>query len=618
MAISNFDKTRQNIRANDLSDIDRKELMKKFVDHGGQVITEKRSRAITIDREKQLEIRKQLDNHREKVVKKGSVKSVNKKLVSQSAKSKTPVKGRNPVSIFFQIFRIRFMLFMLGVTDFSASIIKKGFFEQFSAEFKSALLEIQNTYIRVFKAISPDVSIKIVNALDKASPLHFELIEMGAAIYNNDYASELLDEFIAFRDKIFYPSDIANPITFFFEKTIYLNSYQELLFSSYDRAMTLASKMNKDFAAVYPQTKKRLRNSIYIIFNRMFPKLYWLVCYYNSCILPLFDLKEVESILGLSAESRPGNRIANAPGMLDGVLSIKQLRNAAPDESESEQAREELKKKSAPKISEEVKRGLVLHAHIDRKSLAKKFIKSQTLIQLYSSDPIIRSYLVFREFDEEYSVLLATNKIKINTSTDWHEAKHSYREKLQTLFNNIRNCDKSFEDYFSLIDIFEKVRSDKPVSQQQYMSYSKRLTELEKEISISGKNVRALIRQFMADLTDLFTELNTDMENEQKIVANPQDEIEFDFIEGTKKLQKKKIFQSINMTVDFALAFIYRLSPGGDLYPDQKQKTDDVHLQDEVASDKDLLEQALIKDEANNNSPASDNKESPTEPDIIS
>lgn len=574
MSISDFDKTRHNIRAHELSDNDRKAMMQKFIEHGGKVVNERRKQNATFDRQRQLEIRTQLDTHQEKIarrtqgkkpVKKGSVKKAN-------AAGKAGSSGQNPFVRFFDLIRIRFMLFMLGVTNFSATVMKNSFFEQFMTDYKNAIMEIQSVYLRVFKAISSEVSLKIVTTLDRTSPMHFELIEMGAAVYDNEIVSQILDEYIAFREKVFYPADIASPITTLFEKTVHLNNYQEMLFSSYDKAMAMAAKINNEYAAIYPQTKKRLRNSIYVIFNRLFPRLYWLVCLYNSRILPLFDIDEVESIMGMSPDDRPGNRMVNAPGRLEGILAIKTLRDGAIDQEESEKAREELKKKSAPKISEEVKRGLALHSKIDRNSLAKKFLKNPYLLRQYSSDPIIRSFVIFREFDEEYSVLLATNKIKINTSTDWSNTRNSHREKLQTLFNSIRNCDRLYEDYFSAIDILEKVREDKPISEQQYLSYSKRLTELEREKITAGKNVRATLRQFMSDLCDLFGELNQDMENDQKVVANPQDEIEFDFIEGTKKLQNKKIFQAINMIIDFSLAFIHRLSPGGDLYPDQKQK----------------------------------------------
>ncbi len=573
MSISDFDKTRQNIRANELTDLDRKELMRKFIDHGGQVVNDHRKKNVTFDRQKQMEIRKQLDSHREKLSSKTQKRKSSTKTRSagNTVRQKKTVSG-NPLRRFFDLLRIRFALFSLGVTDLSASVMRNRFFEHFLNEYKTAIMELQSTYIRVFKGTSADVPLKIVNSLDKISPMHFELIEMGASIYDSDMSSSLLDEYIAFREKVFYPLDVATAVSYFFEKMLHLNNYQEMLFSSFDKAMEIAAKLNKEYAGVYQQNRKRLRNSIYVIFNRLFPRLYWLVCLYNSQVLPLFDTAEIESILGMPDDLRPGNRIANAPGKLDGILGIRTLRDESPDEEESERAREELRKKTAPKISEEVKRGLALHSQIDRKSLAKKFFKEPVLVKQYVSDPIIRSYIVFREFDEEYSVLLATNKIKINTAIDWHDARNSHREKLQVLFNTIRNCDKSYEDYFSLVEILEKVREDKPVSQQQYMNYSKRITELEKEKSVAAKNTRSLVRQFMSDLADLFAELNQDMENDQKVVVNPQDEIEFDFIEGTKKLQNKKIFQAINMTIDFASAFIYRLSPGGDLAPEQKLK----------------------------------------------
>ncbi len=46
-------------------------------------------------------------------------------------------------------------------------------------------------------------------------------------------------------------------------------------------------KLEKNKASVYYLKKeKRSRNDIYIIFNKFFPKLYWLFCGYQAGIIP--------------------------------------------------------------------------------------------------------------------------------------------------------------------------------------------------------------------------------------------------------------------------------------------------------------------------------------------
>ena len=239
-----------------------------------------------------------------------------------------------------------------------------------------------------------------------------------------------------------------------------------------------------------------------------------------------------------------------------------------------EQAREEIKKKSAPVVPEEVKRGLKLMTLIKRSELAKKFIKSNYIISEYKSDPIIKSFLLFREFDEEYSILFTTNKIKISTPSDRRNSS-DYRLKLSELYNKIRHIDNQYREYFSTSELYHETEEDKPVSQNQYYHYSKRLTELEADLKKRSRDIRNDLKNYFEAIINLFEELHKDMEGQQKIVINPQEEIDLDYeLEGNKKLKGKKIYQALLEVIDFSYAFVFRLSSGNDLSESRINKED--------------------------------------------
>jgi len=57
------------------------------------------------------------------------------------------------------------------------------------------------------------------------------------------------------------------------------------------------------------------------------------------------------------------------------------------------------------------------------------------------------------------------------------------------------------------------------------------------------------------------------MEGGQKIIENPQEVLSFDpSIEGNKKLNGAKVYSAITTAYYYISAFIYRLSPEGDLF----------------------------------------------------
>lgn len=122
------------------------------------------------------------------------------------------------------------------------------------------------------------------------------------------------------------------------------------------------------------------------------------------------------------------------------------------------------------------------------------------------------------------------------------------------------------QDYASTLAAFEKLKREKPISNSQFIEYSNRLSALEKERNQTGDNTRIYISAFFEKLCRELKILIEDMERANSIIINPDDIIIFETaIEGDKKLNAKNVREILNITYDYATAFIYRLNPGGDL-----------------------------------------------------
>lgn len=150
------------------------------------------------------------------------------------------------------------------------------------------------------------------------------------------------------------------------------------------------------------------------------------------------------------------------------------------------------------------------------------------------------------------------------------------KPRLTDLYNELRNCMNAFMDYADAMAHYEKVRNERPTGSAQYMEYSNRLTALEKKRNGIGKNVRMTIRAFMEKVVELLKILMEDMNRPRQIIQNPQDVLSFESsIEGSRKMEGRKVCEAVSAAYQFASAFVHRLGPGGDLHGELEFKEED-------------------------------------------
>ncbi|MCL1833883.1 MAG: hypothetical protein FWG49_05205, partial [Leptospirales bacterium] len=217
------------------------------------------------------------------------------------------------------------------------------------------------------------------------------------------------------------------------------------------------------------------------------------------------------------------------------------------------------------KIDNSVKEGLTLMYQLNNKELRFKYDKKHEFGLLNDTDKVLLTYLLFKEFENEYSFILTTNKIRYNIDYST-SIKIDYRTKMQDMFNKLNKFQDAFKDYYEIHQEYDKNYNEKPANNNQYIAYSKKLDEIADKRSLAGITYRGIIKKFMEDLAAELSILINDINSEQNYVANPQDVLEFNqAIEGEKKLNKKKVYEAIITLYNFASAFSYRVSPGGDL-----------------------------------------------------
>ena len=179
-------------------------------------------------------------------------------------------------------------------------------------------------------------------------------------------------------------------------------------------------------------------------------------------------------------------------------------------------------------------------------------------------------YLLFLEFDRQYSYILTTNKIKYSIYYD-KNTKYDMRSDLLDLFNSMRACEEAAKQYFYSWENYKKVASDTNYSKELHLQYSKKVAELEKEKKVMGNALKISIRSFMERLADKMQFILNDINDINRIISNSKDILEADpDIDPNMKFSGKTVEEAISSVNNYAQALLFRISLKGDLFQEQK------------------------------------------------
>ncbi|MCL1865762.1 MAG: hypothetical protein FWF73_08140 [Spirochaetes bacterium] len=579
--MKDIDKTKQNIRINEIDEDQRNDLFKRFVDAGGQIIDDKSTKKnIIINREKQREHQKKLDKHYS-----DQKSAQRKKNTDTSDRDSLRSASNAPISSIFDRAKIRIKLKFLGVTGFSAVFLKKSFFKKFVNHYKPALITIQMIYLSLFKK-NLQTGNRIIRTLDKISPKYYELIEMTGELYEEYLIDQITENFKNYPNIPQSVSELKEPLIELYRALYILKPYENTIYNAFERAIEINSASTESKGDWFFKNKD-IKNSLFFIFDKLYPRLHTLFCLYQGILYDESD-KEIENILSITKHEKPGTRIKQS---LNSVIQV--------EENEAEKAVSKQTKDYA-KIDNSIKEGLRLMYKLDNKILRNKYDKKGDFELLNDTDKVLLTYLLFKEFENEYSFILTTNKIRYNVDFSTN-IKIDYRAKMQDLFNKLNKCQEAFKDYYEMHQEFNKNSKEKPANNNQYIAYSKKLDEIDEKKNIAGITYRATIKKFMDDLTTELSILINDINSEQKFIANPQDVLEFNpAIEGEKKLNGRKIYDAIMTLYNFASAFSYRISPEGDLSGklEFKENEKQINIEDESSQkNADNISEKSILDE---------------------
>ena len=544
-----LDKTKDNIKVNQLDESQRKKLFQQFVDAGGQVQTERQARrSLMIDRNKQKEHQKKLDAHYSRLKKPFN----QQKAVSASEASiQNNITGRSE-EIPFEKFRIRMRLRFQGITRFNTLFYKDRFLNNMNLKYKPALMELQNAYLALFKQ-NPGRGNQIIMRLDKISPVYYELLQKTGDIYDPIDLRELTENIANFPDVPRQLPELKNLFNLIFRKMYIIKSYENTIYNAFEKAIDIYNNVSEEKENKH-LNKRNIRNALYIVFYILYPRLHTLFCQFNLILFNDPDSR-IDDLLEIIPAERPGNRVRYDMSRIQQESEEEIPDVTKPGENSSDINMD-------PILADELKNMYKL----DFSVLRKKYDKAGTYEILGDNDKVLLAYLLYLEFDNEYSMIFTTNRIKFNMEYLGSNMV-DYRKNMQDLYNSMRKPQQAFNIYHESFVNYSRLKNQKPVTNDQYINYSKQVDELIKKKDIAGSGARMVIKNFMEKTATELDTLVRDMNERQMYIGNPQDLIELNpEIEGEKKLHGFKIYEALQIVRNFAAAFAYRLGPDGDLY----------------------------------------------------
>lgn len=548
------DKTKESLKIDDIHEDDRKRLFKKFIEHGGKVINEKGKRKnLVIDREKQKELRKRTEE-KQRQNKRVTAKQTVKRISGISEKNHEKTDSR--LKQFFDKLILRSRLKLLKVTQLNGLYFDMKFLKRFNITYKTAFIELQMQYFDIFKS-NPGVSRQIIVNLDRLKPLFYELIKLVSDLYDNITINQIVDHYKDFPDVPKNISELKEPLMAYYRKLHILKPYENTILNAFERALVTQSKIDKKKNVSYSQQRKKVKNALYQIFNNLFPRLHWLFCHFEGRIFEIDD-REIEEILKITSDDIPGH---SQPGS----KKVREREEIKPQEREKESSQDEEKSEDHEEISDSVRNGLRLMSILDIKKLRNDFYSDDLYKFLSIRDKVLITYILFREFDKEYSFILTTNKIKYKIDIT-QKNKLDFKSRMQEYYDLMRKCFSLFKDYVSVSNDYKKMEGEKPMTNTHYVQYSKRLSDINKKRTQSAQKARNAVKLFMDRLSSDLSILIEDYKGEKKLIENPDEILEFiSQIEGEKKIHGKSINRAIMIINNYASAFSHRLSFGGDL-----------------------------------------------------
>jgi len=535
-----FDRLRKKIGIDQLDNTQRKRLFHEFVEHGGEIIDEKKQR-------QKPEPGKPYGQ--EKVSKTASIEKHIGRPLKQSP-SETRQKSRPQLKKKLKPFTgIKTYIKGLFLNVFTVSgKLSYRFIRFFRGEVKNHFLDLNLTVSSFL-----DGKNSIVREIKKASTgensTFYELMVRLRALYDDG-------EFSSIEKAIERKSVPSQPyikiFKSFFKKMYILGQFTDLSKFYLQKAVGIQQNAGKCTPEDAAAMKIKLKNDVDVILGDLLVRFHAIVCRMNQVYYPLFS-QELDDLLGITVQDKIGYIThSERKKRAEELKRIKEYLKRKREESYDKEA-EELT------IPRHVQRGLPILQKAIEEFEQKNFGEDNVFSLFDPADKMYRSVILMEIFETEYSFVLTTGKI-VFTIDYRQQKKIDVKEDLNHAYLLFSESRHEVKDYIEIMKEYKKADENLRLNVYQKSSLQEFLN---KKRSVASRNARRRIAEAMKAIQNTLSVVIEDYNSSKRLLENAEDTLHFnEKLDEPKKQNNKKVIEAIVDVFLFASSFAFLLTYG--------------------------------------------------------
>ena len=554
--MGDIDNTRDRLKLDELNKDARKDLFNKFVDAGGEVVTDKKKVNTGVVGGSSRRNANTLVGNDSKGSK-GANTSGGAKPDSNSANNSNStavaVKQKNS-GLLFNL-KLWFDAVGAGVITFMGGNVNPKFLNFIDKNIISAFLEMDTL---IFNALNPteatDIDAKtkhqkIIAQFSKDLD-DLELLERIKDQYDEKIYKDFLRPFKELNTNVMAES-YTRELKSMFKPLYVLHAYSSRIKLAGEKAMLAYAMVDNISKGIVNSRISAFKRAVDLVYSKYYPKLLILVQY--ACKEKLETINDFNRFLNISDED------------ILGYYTKLRKEKEKLQETKIEQAKENIGKK---KDAEEEKLSKVESIGVKLINKCVSFKKEDNNIA-YEADPffvvstkdkIYRIKVLIDFLDREYSAVFVSNKVRYNLVYD-NQVRTDYKNDFNNIFLSLSDTHSRLNEYSELCRTILKVEEDKTMRFEQRVSM---LSDKNGQRSYLAKNLRNTFVSIISPFKKKLDKLLLDKEERERIIENPNDILTFssELGKGKKRIQGYNVMKALTEAYYFISGFNYLITQG--------------------------------------------------------
>ena len=555
--MGDIEKTRDRLKLDDIGEDDRRDLFNKFVDAGGEVLSDRKKTSQNITNNsinKNTFVNTNTSSHSDIKPKKES--SFTNKQTASEIVEKTKNNEMAPIikkdkPIFYNT-KLWFRAFTSGVITFFGGKIHPKFLNFIDKNVISALLEMDTL---MFNSLNPmginDADSK--NKRDKiisrfATDLEdLELLERIKDLYDEKVYRNLLRQYKDLVSPVIAVNYI-NELKNMFRPLYVLHLYASRIKLVGEKAMMAYAVVDNMSKGIANSRISAFKKAVDLIYLKYYPKLLILLQYASKEILETMD--DFNKFLDIKDSD------------ILGYYTKLKLANQKLNESKIEEAKENIgKKEEEEKLNKIESIGVKLIEKYVSFKKPDNDIKYETdpFYTVAENDKIYRIKVLIDFLDREYSILFVSNKVKYNSIYD-NLVRTDYKSDFNNIFLSLSDINSRFNEYSDICKNILKIEQDEAMRFEQRVSM---LSERNGQRAYIAKNLKSTVASIISPFKKKLDKLLLDKDEREKIIGNPNDILTFFTDIGYKKrVQGYNVLKALTEAYYFVSGFNFLINEG--------------------------------------------------------